>query len=238
VPENDTRRRIQRRATKANVEVDPAALDGLVAYFDLLVTWNRRMNLTSLTDADAAVDRLLIEPLVAARWIPVEAMRLLDVGSGGGSPAIPLKLAVPRLAVWMVESKVRKSAFLREVTRQLALGDVVVETSRFEELLVHPHLVEAMDVVSMRAVRLDPEILRHVASFVRADGLFFYFTTDHGQLPASLFPFRPESSDPLVEALRSRLLRLRKVDDAEPVSDSPPGTEKDRRPPPRRRRGG
>jgi 16S rRNA (guanine527-N7)-methyltransferase len=214
VSESDTRRRILRRALKANVSVEPVPLEGLVAYFDLLVSWNRKINLTSLDDPDAAVDRLLIEPLVAARWIPAEAMRLLDVGSGGGSPAIPLKLAVPRLALWMVESKTRKSAFLREVTRRLALGDVVVETCRVEELLSRPDLVESMDVVSMRAVRLDGDVLHHVASLVRSGGRLFYFTSEHSKAPVTWSPFRLEGSDSLVEALRSRLVRLQKVEPA------------------------
>jgi 16S rRNA (guanine527-N7)-methyltransferase len=214
VREADTRRRIVRRALRANFEVDPSTLDGLVAYFDLLVTWNRKINLTSLDDPDAAVDRLLIEPLVASRWIPAEAMRLLDVGSGGGSPAIPLKLAVPRLALWMVESKARKSAFLREVARQLALGDVVVETRRFEELLSQPRLVESMDVVTVRAVRLDHDTLRHLASFLRMGGQLFYFTSEHGQVPAGVLSLKLEAREPLVEALRSRLLKLRKIESA------------------------
>ena len=58
--------------------------------------WNRKINLTALTDPDEAIDRLLLEPLVAARYLPVPGEpSLMDIGSGGGSPAIPLKLATP-----------------------------------------------------------------------------------------------------------------------------------------------
>ncbi len=67
----------------------------------------------------------------------------MDVGSGGGSPAIPLKLAVPRLRLTMVEAKARKSAFLREAVRHLGLEQRSVETARYEELLARPDLHEA-----------------------------------------------------------------------------------------------
>ena len=80
------------------------------------------------------MDRLVVEPLVAVQWMPRGAKSVVDIGSGGGSPAVPLKLAVPELGLRMVESRTRKAAFLREVVRHLALKDVVVETCRYEEL--------------------------------------------------------------------------------------------------------
>ena len=85
-----------------------------------------------------ALDRLLIEPLVAAKHVPPSAARMLDAGSGGGSPAIPLALAVPRLQAVLVESKTRKSVFLRETIRALDLTGAAVVTARFEELLARP----------------------------------------------------------------------------------------------------
>ena len=115
--------RLAKRARKANVTLDAPAAESLGAYFRLLEFWNEKVNLTafSLKDApDEAIDRLLIEPLVAARHLYGSHgqghgpqlgphPRLLDIGSGGGSPAIPLKIAIPSLHLLMVESKTRKS---------------------------------------------------------------------------------------------------------------------------------
>jgi len=63
-----------------------------VKYYELLERWNRTINLTSLRNRDAAMDRLLIEPIAASTFLP-NRPRLMDIGSGGGSPAIPLAIA-------------------------------------------------------------------------------------------------------------------------------------------------
>ena len=95
------------------------------AYFELLRKWNRKVSLTALPVEDAgdeAIDRLLIEPVLATKYLPKSDATALDIGSGGGSPAIPMKLAAPGISLRMVESKTRKAAFLREVVRTLESG--------------------------------------------------------------------------------------------------------------------
>ena len=95
----------------------------------------------------------------------------------GGSPAIPLALSLPEVRVLMVESKTRKSVFLREALRALALsrGDVV--SSRYEELLTKPNLHEAHDLLTIRAVRIEARVLMSLQAFVRPGGEIFLFRT-------------------------------------------------------------
>ncbi len=90
--------RLARRARRVGVSVSPELGAKLEIYYRLLATWNTKINLTGLDLADPSpetLDRLLIEPLVAARHVPPAAARMIDIGSGGGSPAIPLALAAP-----------------------------------------------------------------------------------------------------------------------------------------------
>jgi 16S rRNA (guanine527-N7)-methyltransferase len=146
--------RVSRRARKAGVRVQDGLVERLEAYYRLLESWNARINLTALdlvNGPDSTIDRLLIEPLVAARHLPDDA-RVIDIGSGGGSPAIPLQLARPDLRLTLVEAKVRKCAFLREAGRHLEL-DILVENSRYEALLARPELHEAFDVGTMRMTK-------------------------------------------------------------------------------------
>lgn len=155
-------------------------MDGLNAYFELLRKWNRKVSLTSLPVEDAgdeAIDRLLIEPVLAARYVPRPDAAVLDIGSGGGSPAIPMRIAAPGITMRMVESKTRKAAFLREVVRNLSLDRALVDAVRFEELLVRPALHDAFDVVTMRAVRVDRKTLAQIQSFIRPGGSSFLFGT-------------------------------------------------------------
>jgi 16S rRNA (guanine527-N7)-methyltransferase len=209
--ERDYRRRLVRRARRANISLVSETADRLASYLELLAVWNRRINLTALDDPDAAVDRLILEPLLAARHVPVGS-RVIDIGSGGGSPAIPLKIAVGNIALTMIESKVRKGAFLREAVRTLGLDKVVVEVRRYEELLANPAMHESTDVVTVRAVRVEASVLVSLQAFLRVGGQVLWFRgpgqTDLDRLP---FPLVAESDEPLVESLRSRLVRLRRL---------------------------
>lgn len=208
----DTRTRLARRAAKAGLFLSDELGARLTAYYELLSKWNRKINLTALENADAAIDRLLLEPVAAARHLPPDALRLMDIGSGGGSPAIPLKLAVPALSVTMVEVKTRKSAFLREAVRHLELSSTVVETTRYEELLAKPDLHEAFAVVSTRAVRIETSSFLTLQAFLKPGGQFFLFRGPGGpQIPATVVPpLQWTSTVPLIETLQSRLTILTK----------------------------
>lgn len=202
------RERIARRGRQVGIEIPSALLEGLEAYYRELARWNRKINLTAfeLTEdgSDASVDRLLVEPVVAAKHIPGNAKSLLDIGSGGGSPAIPMKLARPDLSLTMVEVKVRKSVFLRQVSRTLALERTDVENARFEELLARPALHEGVDVVSIRAVKVDPSTLISIQAFLRTGGTLLNFTAmaDPGVLPP---PLRLRAVHSLIAENQSRL---------------------------------
>lgn len=207
------RDRLVRRAKAAGAELSPALVAGLESYYQELARWNAKVNLTAFSLAadgsDAAVDRLLIEPILAARHIAPEATSLLDAGSGGGSPAIPLKLARPDLALHMVEAKVRKSVFLRQASRTLGLANTTVHTARFEELLTRADLHEAMSVVSIRAVRVDPKVLTTLQAFLRPGGDLLSFTAGT-TMPSPVPPLVVVGVYELLPGNRSRLLVLRK----------------------------
>ena len=169
--------RLGRRARRAGAPVPDDLAATLWIYFDLLFRWNAKINLTSLSleHPDEAIDRLLVEPLLAARQnLGGKGLRVLDLGSGGGSPAIPLKLAVPDIQLVMVESKARKSAFLREAVRQTQII-ATVETARFEELLARPDFHETFDVATLRAVKAESKTLLRMQAFVRPRGRIFLF---------------------------------------------------------------
>jgi 16S rRNA (guanine527-N7)-methyltransferase len=207
----DRRRRLARRARRVNLSIPTELADAVLAYLELLALWNSKINLTALDDPDAAIDRLILEPLLAAKHVP-EGASVIDIGSGGGSPAIPLKLAAPRIKLWMVESKTRKSAFLREAIRQLDLRESFVETRRYEELLSLPTLHESMDIVTIRAVRVESATLMGLQAFLRPGGSLFLFRgSGDGGIDYIPPPLKLEAEDGLVESLRSRLIRIQKV---------------------------
>lgn len=209
--QRDLKTRLARRAQKSGVFIPDDLSDRLLAYYELLARWNRKINLTALNDPDEAIDRLLLEPVMAARHLPSGALRILDVGSGGGSPAIPLKLAAPHSTLSMVEVKARKSAFLREAIRTLELTNSTVETSRYEELLARPELHEAFGLLTLRAIRVELRSLMTLQAFLRPGGAMFMFRGPSGpREPPSVPTLRWTDTHPLVESLQSRLTILQK----------------------------
>lgn len=206
--------RIVRRAKAVGLDLSETVLAGLEAYFAELARWNRKINLTALAldgdGSDEAVDRLLIEPAVASKFIPASAKLLLDIGSGGGSPAVPIKLCRPDLALTMVEVKVRKSVFLRQVSRLLGLDHTQVETSRFEELLARPDLHESVDVVTVRAVKIDPATLLGIQAFLKPSGYLLNFTSGEDPVPAPPPPLKPRGVHILIAENQSRLVVFQK----------------------------
>ena len=136
--------------------LSPFQLDQISMYIDLLQRWNARINLTAIRNEEEIVTRHFGESLFLARHLFPEAtadttsvlvhqgapsklrsggsLRVLDIGSGAGFPALPLKIWAPDIHLTMIESNHKKAAFLREVTRALTLTNVNVITERAETL--------------------------------------------------------------------------------------------------------
>lgn len=179
-------------------------------YISVLRRWNARINLTALESGDAALDRLIVEPALAATFIDSQATHLVDIGSGGGSPAIPLKIMRPDLQLTMIESRARKSVFLREVARHLELSATSVETAKFEDVLSDGR-AEPIDVISARAVRLDPPDVDLLAGALTDSGQVLWFLSASQATSSNLPPsFQLEVQAPLLESASSELLVLRR----------------------------
>lgn len=210
--------RLSRRAKRVNVPLQPGLAERLEVYYRLLATWNRKINLTGLPLDDVspeALDRLLIEPLIAARHVAARVRRAIDIGSGGGSPALPLALALGELSLLMVESKTRKSVFLRESIRALELeARCEVATARFEELFSRPQLHEAHDLLTIRAVRVESRVLMGLQAFVEPGGEIFLFRSNRSTAPGTTAvapPLAWKATYPLLESQSSCLVVLEKL---------------------------
>lgn len=206
--------RLARRARRAGVALSSELGAKLETYYKLLASWNEKMNLTGLDLKDqgpSAIDRLLVEPLVAAKHAP-PITRMIDIGSGGGSPAIPLALALSASELLLVEAKTRKSVFLREALRALEMNEAEVATSRFEQLLTKPELHEAHELLTLRAVRVESSVLMNLQAFVRPGGELFLFRAASGAgSPGTLIPpLSWKATYPLLESQGSRLVVLAK----------------------------
>jgi len=171
---------LARRAADANITIRDDVAEQLELYFELLAHWNRRINLTSVLlepPTDQAIDRLFVEPLMAASLIAQTVDVWFDLGSGGGSPAIPLQLVHPANRLIMVDSRERKVAFLREAIRELELKGAEVRAVRIEALADDDRNIGTADLVTVRAVRLSAPLFSLLDKLLRVGGQAILFGT-------------------------------------------------------------
>jgi 16S rRNA (guanine527-N7)-methyltransferase len=166
-------------------------------YAHLLLEWNRTINLTgarTLEEVEALIDDAAV--LNQASWKGVT--RVIDIGSGGGLPAIPLAVAMPQVQFTLLEANARKCAFLEHVAATLGLANVAVAPGRAEELGHQPALREQFDrAISRAAAR--PEVLLELAlPFVRTGG----------DLVAQVSPLNPLLLEPAARLLGGGTPRL------------------------------
>jgi 16S rRNA (guanine527-N7)-methyltransferase len=114
------------------IELPETAQAKLLAFRDLLLKWNKTYNLTALRDPEQAISHHLLDSLAILPHVGDSP--LLDVGSGGGLPGIPLAIARPELAVSMVDTVQKKATFLQQAAIQLDLKNVSAHHARVEQL--------------------------------------------------------------------------------------------------------
>jgi 16S rRNA (guanine527-N7)-methyltransferase len=212
VTSREFRERLLRRARRANAHLDAEWVEPLESYFQLLARWNAKINLTALPlqePTDQTFDRLFIEPLAAARHVMNEPEAWYDLGSGGGSPAIPLTIARPLLSLTMVEAKARKAAFLREAVRAMQLKSSNVLHKQFEDVVNGEAAIGSAGLVTVRAVRTDRKLFSIAAKLLKGSGRLLLFRPS--DRPISPDGFRYLESVVLIEAPRSYLSILSRV---------------------------
>lgn len=122
-------------------------------YYELLVEWNEKMNLTAITEKKEVYLKHFYDSLALARQIgPDKKMALCDVGAGAGFPSIPLKIAYPEIEVTIVDSLNKRIRFLTELTKELGLTGVTLYHDRAEIFGQRPEIRAQFDVVTARAV--------------------------------------------------------------------------------------
>jgi 16S rRNA (guanine527-N7)-methyltransferase len=137
-------------AKQFGIQVDQSQLDQFAAHAIELVIWNQKINLTTITDPFEIAVKHVLDSLAPAGLVPPGAA-LLDIGSGGGFPGIPLKIFLPSLAVTLIDASRKKVNFLKHVIRTLKLEKIEARHIRAEDLARDPIQLNTHDVIISRA---------------------------------------------------------------------------------------
>ncbi len=133
------------------------ALEQLLWFRDELLRWNKKINLTAITDPVSTLEKHLVDSLTLLPHLSQQGC-LLDMGSGGGFPSIPLKIARPALTIWSVDAVAKKIAFQKHVVRTLKLQDFTALHARLEDL-PNNSILPLFDLIVTRAFASLKDIL-------------------------------------------------------------------------------
>jgi len=163
-------------ATKLGLQLNPRQLEQFYIYYQELLDWNRRFNLTAITDYESVQIKHFLDSLtVTLAWHqPISSMdfRLIDVGSGAGLPGIPLKILWPDIRLVLLDSTAKKAVFLHHLKQKLGLDDVEIVVGRAEEVAHETQYREKFDVVLSRAVASLPTLVEVTLPFCTIGGSF------------------------------------------------------------------
>jgi 16S rRNA (guanine527-N7)-methyltransferase len=157
-----------------NINIDHRQTDQMALYTTELLTWNEKTNLTTITDPAEVAEKHMLDSLIPGKYIQSVLsgpdISLLDIGSGGGFPGIPLKIFMPGFVVMMVDSSRKKVNFLKYAVRMLKLQGIDALHSRIEDLTIQKDFAGQFDVVISRAFTSLERFLALAIPFIKPDG--------------------------------------------------------------------
>jgi len=162
-------------ADKLGIRLNARQVNQFELYYQELVEWNTRVNLTAITDypsvqAKHFLDSLTITLALSAEEVTNPDLRIIDIGTGAGFPGLPLKILFPQPGLVLLESTAKKVAFLQHMVHKLELENVEVVNNRAEEAARLPLYREQFALVLSRAVAPLPTLAELILPFCRISG--------------------------------------------------------------------
>ena len=158
---------------KMNIRLTDDQKSQFDLYYELLIEWNRVMNLTGITDYDEVNLKHFTDSLTISRIIDMAQINsLIDVGTGAGFPGIPIKIAFPHIKVYLLDSLNKRIKFLNEVIKKLGLKNIYAFHGRAEDFAKDRQYREKFDVCVSRAVANLSTLSEYCIPFVKTGGYF------------------------------------------------------------------
>ena len=196
---------LQEAAAAYGLMLTTEQLAQFTRYYELLIAWNEKMNLTALTAPQEVAVKHMIDSLTAYRpeFFPA-GTRVIDVGTGAGFPGLPLKIFCPEIRLVLMDSLQKRVNFLQAVVNELGLRDVTCVHARAEEGARNKAWREQFDIAVSRAVARLPILCEYCLPFVKRGGYFL-------ALKGAQFAAEAEEAKKAVKVLGGREMQLRQV---------------------------
>lgn len=158
-----------------DIELNENQLSQFMDYYELLVEWNKVMNLTSITELTQVIQKHFVDSLSIVKVCKPTKERILDLGTGAGFPGIPLKIVFPQLDIVLLDSLKKRLNFLDEVINKLKLQNIRTLHGRAEDYGRDKAYREAFDMCVSRAVAKLSVLSEYCVPYVKQGGLFIAY---------------------------------------------------------------
>lgn len=155
-----------------NICINDHQAESLEKYYELLITWNSKINLTSITDRKEVYIKHFADCIALCRYVDPSDRSLIDIGTGAGFPGIVLKIMCPLCHIVLADSLGKRIGFLEEVIEKLDLSDIKTIHARAEDLARDDLYRERFDIVVSRAVANLAVLSEYCLPFVNKEGIF------------------------------------------------------------------
>lgn len=202
-------------ALKLGIQLSPPQLEQFETYYHELVDWNKKMNLTAITDYEEVQIKHFLDSLtIIAATGPgnlARPLHVIDIGTGAGLPGIPLKIACTHIRLVLLEATAKKTKFLGHLIKQLGLKDVEIVAGRAEDIAHDARYREKFDLVLARAVASLPVLVELALPFCAVGG--YFVAQKKGEIQEEI-----EQSDKGIALMGGCLREIKKVE-MEELSD-------------------
>lgn len=167
--EEEFYKKMKESLKELNIELSEKQLKQFYDYMNILIEWNKIMNLTNITEPSEVVQKHFVDSLTALKTIKEDDC-IIDVGTGAGFPGIPIKIAFPETRVTLLDSLNKRIKFLEEVINKLELKNIETIHGRAEELAHNKEHREKYDKAIARAVAPLNVLSEYLLPFVKKGG--------------------------------------------------------------------
>ena len=157
------------------IELSDHQKQQFIRYYELLISWNKVMNLTAITDFSEVILKHFIDSLSIVKIISPNGKKIIDVGTGAGFPGIPIKIAFPETQIVLLDSLNKRIKFLNEIIQLLELKNIEAIHGRAEDYGKNIEYREKFDLCVSRAVANLSSLSEYCIPFVRLNGSFISY---------------------------------------------------------------